>query len=248
MKIISSGKMKKFISGDNSETFLHSSEWRLPFVFYSFYQFRSKWGRKVIKFRSDQRKRNISEFLLLKSISGKSLSKVEEFLLYLLEPEIQKNLYFSPFGEEFQIVSDSMRKKEILPFLSRPILSIIGRNKKGPRIDLSVEIEKKTILPPLRYIGIGYKDKGTLGSGLSWREQILSDESQEEEIPTSSGGVFFHLRILLLLVKLFGRKGLTEETSLMRSENGLIEMEIDLSRISPENLHSYLWKMKRGKE
>jgi hypothetical protein len=31
-------------------------------------------------------------------------------------------------------------------------------------------------IPPTRYIGVGYKDKGTLSSGLSWKDQISDDE------------------------------------------------------------------------
>lgn len=49
-------------------------------------------------------------------------------------------------------------------------------------------------LPPVRRIGVGYKDKGTLGSGLSWKDQILPEEG-----PQSSMQNEFNLKVLTLL-------------------------------------------------
>jgi len=41
---------------------------------------------------------------------------------------------------------------------------------------------KPQVIPLLRRIGVGYKDKGTLGTGLSWKEQYVSEEDPEPQI------------------------------------------------------------------
>jgi hypothetical protein len=36
--------------------------------------------------------------------------------------------------------------------------------------------------PPKRYMGVGYTDQGTLGSGLSWKSQILPEEEEYSDL------------------------------------------------------------------
>jgi hypothetical protein len=44
------------------------------------------------------------------------------------------------------------------------------------RMSLSRWWKSKQRLPPKRYVGIGYTDQGSLGSGPSWKAQVTSDE------------------------------------------------------------------------
>lgn len=52
-------------------------------------------------------------------------------------------------------------------------------------------------LPPVRYIGVGYKDHGSISTAPSWKDQMLTDEEdQQSEI----GGNLGALQSLLLLL------------------------------------------------
>lgn len=49
-------------------------------------------------------------------------------------------------------------------------------------------------LPPKKVIGLGYNDHGTLGSGPSWKDQILTDE---EETPLAEDNFLLELKSLI---------------------------------------------------
>lgn len=53
-------------------------------------------------------------------------------------------------------------------------------NSFQPSIDFFKCWTEITKMPPEKYIGVGYKDHGSLGSGLSWKDQMLADEEKSD--------------------------------------------------------------------
>jgi len=110
------------------------------------------------------------------------------------------------YGENlvlFSLVSDSETRfdtyLEIVRFLkSESSLLFQRRSRVAEQMDLLHSLDrmlhgtsvsvygskewKPQVIPLLRRIGVGYKDKGTLGTGLSWKEQYVSEEDPEPQI------------------------------------------------------------------
>jgi len=114
--------------------------------------------------------------------------------------------YQMSYGENlvlFSLVSDSETRfdtyLEIVRFLkSESSLLFQRRSRVAEQMDLLHSLDrmlhgtsvsvygskewKPQEIPLLRRIGVGYKDKGTLGTGLSWKEQYVSEEDPEPQI------------------------------------------------------------------
>lgn len=131
--------------------------------------------------RASHSSRKIFHWLTSKRMLGFSLSRGEELIFYAALSSDQEADFF-------------LSLKELERKISHPGLALLPQREDS--IPLLIEMTRilngyqpsvvylknwsPNILPELRRIGVGYKDKGSLGSGPSWKDQILTEEEETE--------------------------------------------------------------------
>lgn len=143
----------------------------------------------IIKLKGNKTRRQTINWIIAKWYSSYELNQGERILALLLS----QNKY------EYTIV-DKMSRNVNLYFSERRIARPKTLTETCKRITRSYrpsvvydKIFSPITLPPVQYIGVGYKDKGTLGSGPSWKEQILPGK----EVPTSQEEFLFSILLSL---------------------------------------------------
>ena len=135
--------------------------------------------------RCDHDLQDVFQWLVAKKILGWRFSHAQEVLLFWTAAEkpdwtrILMNLNPSSVKTlaNREILLSKLRSDPELVGLSRRIL-----RSYQPQI-YPYRSFSPTVVPPVRRIGVGYKDKGHLSSAPSWKDQILYsvEETQEGE-------------------------------------------------------------------
>lgn len=130
-------------------------------------------GWSVISFSSHSR-RNVIRWLIVKGLL-QSLSSEEKKALKLIsidQPEfvlLIVDFVTSTIKSKIRLeVGNQLRKHHSFEWVTQRFLNSFTPLIRTRRI--WSEMKK---LPPARFIGIGYRDQGSLGSGLRWQDQIL---------------------------------------------------------------------------
>lgn len=108
-----------------------------------------------------------------------SLTKGEKVILTIL---VSEDDFWTELLIQLQELNqiDSIYKKFYLTKLEKDFPLILSNPERylhsyTPRFRVYRIWSMKVKLPPLLYIGVGYKDRGTLSSTPSWKEQMLYD-------------------------------------------------------------------------
>lgn len=105
------------------------------------------------------------EIFLLSSLDSPTWLFEIVVFLYKRNNKIIDKRILKQIGEEFfKLVQIKTSRRVFRSF--RPELSIYN---------IWAELKK---IPPLPYVGVGYSDKGSLGSALAWQEQQLPDSEE----------------------------------------------------------------------
>jgi len=135
--------------------------------------------------RSSHSKKNTIQWLIAKSFL-KILSKQERELLLLATldaPDYLKLLI--DWSLDLSITRD--KKVAAAKLLEETVsglswLSIRQLNSYEPFVRFFKIWTRRASLAPERYIGVGYKDKGSLASSPSWKDQMLADGEESSVI------------------------------------------------------------------
>jgi len=126
-----------------------------------------------IKLKGSHPRETIFDWIIAKKLLKLRTSRGEDILVFLLskfewEYDILKILS-NPKFIQIPIQLERMIQKLLEPHL-------FDAKRMLHSFDPSVMYHKEwkpLFLPPVQYIGVGYKDHGTLGSAPSWKDQIL---------------------------------------------------------------------------
>lgn len=138
-------------------------------------------GWSIVMLGSHSRPRIVS-WLLAKGVFQR-LSDVEKSLLVYI------TLDFTNFHSLVDIlVKESARKKEVRrlgEMLQRTIPVFQDLSERflfsfKPEAEVSRIWTEPVRLSPARYVGVGYKDHGSLGSAPSWKDQISGDGEESD--------------------------------------------------------------------
>lgn len=156
---------------------------------YALHQF-PKWE---VSLRCSHTSEALFRWICSKKVLGYRLSYEEKLLLYHLGLEDRRVVLLQSLLQvRDQNLAILLAKGR---FEHNPSLVYLNRILLGYRPSVLYSKAWKTRrTPSIRIIGVGYKDKGTLGSGLSWKEQILPEE---EETPSALNE--FNLSVYSLL-------------------------------------------------
>lgn len=127
----------------------------------------------ILILRSSHSRKQILDWLVAKYYLGHAWGKGEILISYLLVKD----------DWEYSLLEDLLQKKRLIQRRNRMIgletafLNQARRITHGyePSVIFAPEWQV-TRIQPVRRIGVGYKDQGNLGTGLSWRDQILHVE------------------------------------------------------------------------
>jgi len=130
-------------------------------------------GKEVKILFSNSTRKEVFEFLISKKILQLDLREEEEWILLILSSNSE--IFFSTLKELKRINFESWKKHWTFPLIQKES----WRRLRGSKISFYAHCEERRnkVKQPNR-IGVGYKDKGTLGTGLSWRDQILVLEEE----------------------------------------------------------------------
>jgi hypothetical protein len=127
---------------------------------------------------SNHTKENIVKWILTKGFL-KDINKTEELLLTLL---VSDDDFLSELFKQLKELNEfgSLAKNLYLTWLETKFSTVFKDslrylNSYTPKINVFKVWTLKLRLPPVLYIGIGYKDKGSLSSVPAWQEQMLND-------------------------------------------------------------------------
>lgn len=147
----------------------------------------------VVSLRCSHKPDALFRWLVSKKVLGFLLNQGERLLIYHLGLPDRNIVLLQTLLREKD--TDLVLRLSRQRFAGNSHLVELNRILHGYRPSVLYDKEwKPQKLPPVRRIGVGYKDKGTLGSGLSWKDQILPEEG-----PTSSMQNEFNLKVLTLL-------------------------------------------------
>jgi len=105
-------------------------------------------------------------------------------------PSLKKYQELYLFGEKVlrEISSDGLSlKPEPLGKPATPVKCLPSshayygmRNSANPTRGIRLVLTPPRRMPPKRYVGVGYRDKGTLSDTLSWQSQMVVDDSEQK--------------------------------------------------------------------
>ena len=130
--------------------------------------------------RGSHSARKIFHWLTSKRLLGLSLSKGEELIFYVV-------IGSDPQAEFYLLLKERERKmptgQPLLPQneKSLPVLIEMSRMLRGyqPSV-INLKEWNPVKITPLRRIGVGYKDKGHLGTEPSWKDQMIDEEENPD--------------------------------------------------------------------
>lgn len=181
MRKENNGKILRFLSGKTLPGEVDPS-WRArhPKILASYRFTEPAEGRALLL--SNHPRRVVFEWLVSKILSGDLISDIERKLILFLSAE--KELWFKVLiflieetDQKLFLPAETLRK-----MTPQSVLEEAYRRYRGTKISVTAvgEWSKQYVSTPNR-IGVGYKDKGSLGSGLSWKDQILTEEDFHTE-------------------------------------------------------------------
>lgn len=133
----------------------------------------------IVNLRSSHSKKVLIRWILSKLILGYTLSRGEELIfLGSVESDMSADV-FVHFLQKKRKTGSKDGSQPLLPMIEEtlPLLIQCSRILAGytPSV-IYLKDWRPVKLPPKKVIGLGYTDHGTLGSGPSWKEQILEEE------------------------------------------------------------------------
>lgn len=130
--------------------------------------------------RGSHSARKIFHWLTSKRILGLSLSRSEELIYYVAIGSNQEADFYLLLKE---LEKRSYPGRPILPQIDKnlPLLIETSRILHGYQPSVIYLKEWNPVrITPLRRIGVGYKDKGHLGTEPSWKDQIVDEEEETD--------------------------------------------------------------------
>lgn len=118
--------------------------------------------------KGSHRRTNILDWLVAKATQCR-LSRTEKLFSFLLTNDQDHHLHYI-LDEEIH------RTLKLVDWNNSPLKKEAKLIFNGfrPRVSLLTEYSPRRF-PPVRYIGVGYKDHGSIGTAPSWRDQISQD-------------------------------------------------------------------------
>lgn len=133
-----------------------------------------------VSLRSSHSRKVVFHWLLSKRMLGFSLSKGEDLIFYsILSSDQEAEIFLLSKEKERNSQNGRIQieqKEENLQILIEMTRILHGFQ---PSVIYS-QIWNPVRITPLRRIGVGYKDKGHLGSEPSWKDQILTEEEDSD--------------------------------------------------------------------
>ena len=144
----------------------------------------------TVYFHSSHSKKKSIYWLMSKGFQER-LNKTElEILLIssLDAPAWLLNLVDFLYENNHQIATKRFVYKKGIEFFKLVNINLSKRFFRSFRPELSIfkVWTRKKVIPPSPYVGVGYSDYGTMGSGLAWQDQMISDSESLDLFELSS--------------------------------------------------------------
>lgn len=145
--------------------------------------------------RGSHTRRSSIHWLFSKLSLGMQLNQTEILIGFVLVETDLEGILFSDLlkrrrNQDTSLSTPFVQNQRTLPFLIQ-CSRIIGGYRPSVIYSKSWSPVR---LPPKKVIGVGYKDHGSLGSGPSWKDQILP---AEEENPKAEDNFLMELKSLI---------------------------------------------------
>jgi len=100
-------------------------------------------------------------------------------------------------------------------------------------------------IEPKRFVGVGYKDQGSLSTAPSWKEQIVSDGEENLQKSEKLNGLYSYISLLVSELESTNKVYPAEESK--KGRKGKTSARVQLTQWKDLDLHFGGWKGEEGK-